>query len=417
MNVEEVDILIIGAGPSGAVAAGYLQKQGVKIKVVEKSRFPRIVVGESLIPRVMDHFDEAGLFDALDAQGFEKKFGARFIRGEDICIFDFSDKFSPGWDWTWQIPRADFDLEMANELIRKGVDLQFETEVIDVQFMDEMSVTIARNKEGLETTIKANFLIDCSGYGRVLPRMLNLDQPSRLSPHSAIFSHVRDVNRPVGEEGSLISFDILETQVWLWVIPFSNGNTSVGIVGPTSFIDNLGADTTVALNKAIQLSDYYVKRFGDLPFIFEPRKLSNYSTAVSKMYGKGYALTGNSSEFLDPVFSSGVCFATESGILAAKLALRQVRGETVDWQSEFEDYMKGGIAVFTTYIQEWYTGNLQELFYHRPENPEVKRSICAILAGYVWDRNNPFVVKHDRAVKNLAHLIRMSKGEQYDSLC
>jgi len=417
MNVEEVDILIIGAGPSGAVAAGYLQKQGVKIKIVEKSRFPRIVVGESLIPRVMDHFDEAGLFDALDTKGFEKKFGARFIRGEEICIFDFSDKFSPGWDWTWQIPRADFDLEMANELIRKGVDLQFETEVIDVQFMDEMSMTTVRNKEGVETTIKANFLIDCSGYGRVLPRMLNLDQPSRLSPHSAIFSHVSDVNRPAGQEGSLISFDILETQVWLWVIPFSNGNTSVGIVGPTSFIENLGADTTVALNKAIQLSDYYVKRFGDLPFIFEPRKLSNYSTAVSKMYGKGYALTGNSSEFLDPVFSSGVCFATESGILAAKLALRQVRGETVDWQSEFEDYMKEGIAVFTTYIQEWYTGNLQELFYHQPENPEVKKSICAILAGYVWDRNNPFVVKHDRVVKNLAHLIRMSKGEQYDSLC
>ena len=417
MNVEEVDILIIGAGPSGAVAAGYLQKQGAKIKVVEKSRFPRIVVGESLIPRVMDHFDEAGLFDALDTKGFEKKFGARFIRGEEICIFDFSDKFSPGWDWTWQIPRADFDLEMANELIRKGVDLQFETEVIDVQFMDEMSMTTVRNKEGVETTIKANFLIDCSGYGRVLPRMLNLDQPSRLSPHSAIFSHVSDVNRPAGQEGSLISFDILETQVWLWVIPFSNGNTSVGIVGPTSFIENLGADTTVALNKAIQLSDYYVKRFGDLPFIFEPRKLSNYSTAVSKMYGKGYALTGNSSEFLDPVFSSGVCFATESGILAAKLALRQVRGETVDWQSEFEDYMKEGIAVFTTYIQEWYTGNLQELFYHQPENPEVKKSICAILAGYVWDRNNPFVVKHDRVVKNLAHLIRMSKGEQYDSLC
>ncbi|MGE8377007.1 MAG: NAD(P)/FAD-dependent oxidoreductase, partial [Sphingobacterium sp.] len=209
MNVEEVDILIIGAGPSGAVAAGYLQKQGAKIKVVEKSRFPRIVVGESLIPRVMDHFDEAGLFDALDAKGFEKKFGARFIRGEEICIFDFSDKFSPGWDWTWQIPRADFDLEMANELIRKGVDLQFETEVIDVQFMDEMSMTTVRNKEGVETTIKANFLIDCSGYGRVLPRMLNLDQPSRLSPHSAIFSHVSDVNRPVGQEGSLISFDIL----------------------------------------------------------------------------------------------------------------------------------------------------------------------------------------------------------------
>ncbi|MGJ1242130.1 NAD(P)/FAD-dependent oxidoreductase [Sphingobacterium siyangense] len=412
MNVEQVDILIIGAGPSGSVAAGYLQKQGARVKVVEKSQFPRIVVGESLIPRVMDHFDEAGLFDALDAQGFEKKFGARFIRGKEVCIFDFSDKFSEGWDWTWQIPRADFDQEMANELMRKGVDLSFGTEVTDVQFDGAKSITTVCDSQGVETKIEANFLIDCSGYGRVLPRMLNLDQPSRLSPHSAIFSHVNDVNRPLGQEGSLISFDILETQVWLWVIPFSNGNTSVGIVGPTSFIESLGEDTTTALNRAIQLSDYYVKRFGDVPFVFEPRKLSNYSTAVSKMYGPGYALTGNSSEFLDPVFSSGVCFATESGILAAKLALRQIQGETVDWQSEFEDYMKDGIAVFTTYIQEWYTGNLQELFYHQPENPEVKRSICAILAGYVWDKNNPFVLKHDRVVKNLVHLIRMSKQEE-----
>lgn len=82
MNKENVDILIIGAGPSGSVAAGYLQKQGAKIKVVEKQKFPRIVVGESLIPRVMDHFDEAGLFETLDSYGFEKKPGARFIRGK-----------------------------------------------------------------------------------------------------------------------------------------------------------------------------------------------------------------------------------------------------------------------------------------------------------------------------------------------
>lgn len=204
MNVEQVDILIIGAGPSGSVAAGYLQKQGARVKVVEKSQFPRIVVGESLIPRVMDHFDEAGLFDALDAQGFEKKFGARFIRGKEVCIFDFSDKFSEGWDWTWQIPRADFDQEMANELMRKGVDLSFGTEVTDVQFDGAKSITTVCDSQGVETKIEANFLIDCSGYGRVLPRMLNLDQPSRLSPHSAIFSHVNDVNRPLGDRKSVV---------------------------------------------------------------------------------------------------------------------------------------------------------------------------------------------------------------------
>lgn len=411
MTTEFVEVLIIGAGPSGAVASSYLHNQGVKVKVVEKTNFPRIVVGESLIPRVMDHFDEAGLFDYLNKQDFEKKKGARFIRGKEICVFDFSNKYGEGWNWTWQIPRADFDFEITQEMKRKGVDLEFETEVISVSFEGKESTTVVKDKNGNLKQIKAQFLIDASGYGRVLPRLLDLDEPSKLNPHSAIFSHVKDVNRPEGEEGTLISFDILETQVWLWVIPFSNGNTSVGIVGPTEFINGLSEnqDTKEALENAIQLSDYYIKRFGNVPFIFEPKKLTNYSAAVKHLYGDGFALTGNSSEFLDPVFSSGVCFATESGMLAAKLAEREIKGETVDWETEYADYMKYGIAVFTTYVREWYTGNLQELFYHQPENPDVKQKICSVLAGYVWDKTNPFVAKHDNLIKNMAHLIKMER--------
>ncbi|MGJ1204218.1 NAD(P)/FAD-dependent oxidoreductase [Sphingobacterium lactis] len=408
MQIENVDVLIIGAGPSGSVAAGYLQQQGLHIKVVEKQKFPRVVVGESLIPRVMDHFEEAGLLDALNSYGFEKKLGARFIRGAEQCVFDFSEKFGEGWDWTWQIPRADFDQAMADELIRKGVDIQFETEVIDVEFMGTESTTVVKNKEGQEYAIHAEFLIDCSGYGRVLPRKLGLEAPSKLDPHSAIFTHIQDIRRPEGIEGTQISFDIIETEVWLWVIPFSNGYTSVGIVGPTAYIEKLSAtlDNDEAIQNAIGLSDFYVNRFQGLPYAFDPIRLTNYSVSVSQFYGDGYALTGNSTEFLDPVFSSGVCFATESGILAAKLAKRQLAGEEVDWEKEYADYMKYGIDVFSTYVKEWYTGNLQELFYHRPENPEVKEKICAVLAGYVWNKENTFVSKHRNIIKNMAYLIK-----------
>lgn len=411
MLKEVVDVLVIGAGPSGCVSACHLHNNGVKVKMVEKQKFPRLVVGESLIPRVMDHFDEAGLFPALDAQGFEKKLGARFIRGEEICLFDFSDKYGEGWDWTWQIPRADFDNVMAQECIKKGIDLEFESEVISVEFEGKNSRTIVKDKDGNLKEISAKFIVDSSGYGRVLPRLLDLDTPSKLDPHSSIFTHVKDVNRPEGEEGTLISFDILETEVWLWVIPFSNGNTSLGVVGPTSFINALSEnnDTREALNNAIKLSDYYVKRFGGVDFLFEPVKLENYSRSVKQMYGDGFALTGNSSEFLDPVFSSGVAFATESGMLAAKLYLKEQRGQTVDWEQEFTGYMRRGIGVFTTYVKEWYTGNLQTLFFHRPENPDVKRKICAVLAGYVWDETNPFVKKHDNVVKNMAYMINEEK--------
>ncbi|MCV9932240.1 tryptophan 7-halogenase [Flavobacterium sp. LS1R47] len=410
MLKEFVDVLVIGAGPSGCVSAAYLHKNNCKIKVVEKTKFPRIVVGESLIPRVMDHFAEAELFDSLNAMNFEKKLGARFIRGNEICVFDFSNKFSEGWDWTWQVPRADFDNTMAQELIRKGIDLEFESEVIEVSFEGSNSKTIVKDRDGNLKEIHAKFIIDSSGYGRVLPRLLDLDKPSALDPHSSIFTHVKDSNRPEGEEGTLISFDVLETEVWLWVIPFSNGNTSLGVVGPTDFINSLSENKNngEALKNAIQLSDYYIKRFGGTEFLFEPIKLENYSRSVKKMYGDGFALTGNSTEFLDPVFSSGVAFATESGMLAAKLYLKQSQqGIVVDWETEFTAYMKRGINVFTTYVKEWYTGNLQTLFFHQPENPDVKRKICAVLAGYVWDEENPFVKKHDNVIKNMAYLLNM----------
>ncbi|RXM48502.1 NAD(P)/FAD-dependent oxidoreductase [Flavobacterium sp. YO12] len=413
MTKEFVDVLVIGAGPSGCVSASYLHKNNVKVKVVEKQRFPRLVVGESLIPRVMDHFAEAELLDALNAMNFEKKLGARFIRGEEICVFDFSKKFGEGWDWTWQVPRADFDNTMAQEVVRKGVDLEFETEVLEVSFEGKNSKTIVKDKDGNLKEIHAKFIIDSSGYGRVLPRLLDLDTPSKLDPHSSIFTHVKDINREEGEEGTQISFDILETQVWLWVIPFSNGNTSLGVVGPTDFINSLSEnkDNAEALKNAIQLSDFYIKRFQGTEFLFEPVKLENYSRAVKRMYGDGFALTGNSSEFLDPVFSSGVAFATESGMLAAKLYLKEAQGTPVDWEVEFTQYMKRGIAVFTTYVQEWYTGNLQTLFFHQPENPEVKEKICAVLAGYVWNEENSFVKKHDHVIANMAYLLNMQKEQ------
>lgn len=408
---EAVDVLVIGAGPSGCVSSSYLQRNGVKVKVVEKAKFPRFVIGESLIPRVMDHYDEAGLLPALDAQGFEKKLGARFIRGQEVCTFDFSDKFGEGWDWTWQVPRADFDDVLAKATQAQGVDIQFETEVTAVKLNGSDSVTTVRDKDGNEKEIHAKFIIDSSGYGRVLPRLLDLEKPSALDPNSSIFTHVKDINREEGVEGTQISFDILETQVWLWVIPFSNGNTSLGIVGPTEFIEKLSerGDTTEALHNAISKSDYYVKRFGDVDFLFEPKKLKNYSVAVKQIFGDGYALTGNAAEFLDPVFSSGMAFATESGMLAAKLAKRQLDGENVDWQKEYADYIMFGVDVFKTYVREWYTGNLQKLFFHQPENTDVKQKICAVLAGYVWNKDNPFVTKHKHVIKNLAAMIDSEK--------
>jgi len=412
MNKEFVDVLIIGAGPSGSIAASYLNNNNIKVKVIEKTFFPRFVIGESLIPRCMDHFEEAGLLDCIKSMGFEKKKGARFIREHQVCNFDFSKKFTKGWDWTWQVPRADFDNTLAQEMIKNGVDVEFGSEVTNVVFNENTSTTTIKDKEGNQKHIDAKFIIDSSGFGRVLPRILGLEKPSEIPKNSSIFTHVEDTNRPEGEEGTIITFDIVKQKVWLWVIPFSNGKTSIGYVGPTDFIESYGDNTTEALQEMMQLSKHYRDRFKGVDYQFEPKKITNFSKSVTKLYGKGFALTGNSAEFLDPVFSSGVSFATESAILAAKLAIKELNNETVDWEKEYSDYIKNGVNVFATYVKEWYTGNLQTLFFHEPENPEVKEKICAVLAGYVWDQENPFVKKHDRVVKSMAYLIDMEKEKQ-----
>ena len=407
MNNEIVDVLIIGDGPSGSVAASYLHNQGFKIKVVEKNKFPRFVIGESLLPRCMDHFDEVDLLEPIKDFGFEVKRGARFMKGSKICNFDFSKKHTEGWNWTWQVPRADFDKVLTDTLIERGVDIAFQQEVIDVQFDDNSSTTTIKDIEGNVSYITSKYIIDSSGYGRVLPRLLDLDKPSSIPKHSSIFTHVKELNRPAGEEGTLITFDIISLDTWLWVIPFSNGTTSIGYVGDSDYLDSIEGDRSQKLRTLLKLSDYYYDRFKDVDFSFEPIMIKNFSKSVKQLHGKGYALTGNSAEFLDTVFSSGVTFATESALLAAKLFARELRGEKVNWDVDYTDYIMSGVDVFSTYVKEWYTGNLQTIFFHDHENAEIKKQICAVLAGYVWDRSNPFVKNHHRLVKTVAHIADM----------
>lgn len=405
MKSENVDVLIIGAGPSGAVAASILHQKGLKIKVVEKEKFPRFVIGESLIPRCMDNFDEARFIEGILEKNFEKKFGARFLRGDEVCNFDFSQKFTEGWDWTWQLPRAEFDKTLTDILQSRGVEIEFETTVEKVVFDGTDSLTTVSNAEG-KKEIHAKFIIDSSGYGRVLPRLLDLDAPSSLEPMAAIFVHLNDVRRPKGVEGTQITFDVLTQRNWFWVIPFSDERSSLGLVAPKEYLESIDTgNNTETFRNIILQSDYYRERFEDLNFLFEPKKIVAYSSAVKKLYGPGFALTGNSAEFLDPVFSSGVCFATESGATAAKLIARQLGGESVDWETEYEKYIMYGVSVFRSYVKTWYTGELQKLFFHPEVNEDIRRKICAVLAGYVWDKENPFVSKHERAVQALAYTL------------
>jgi len=143
--------------------------------------------------------------------------------------------------------------------------------------------------------------------------------------------------------------------------------------------------------------------------MFEPRSIAGYAISAKKLYGDGFVLTGNSTEFLDPIFSSGVTFAMESGSKAGKLVSQYLKGETIDWEKDFVEHMMQGINTFRSYVGAWYNGNLMEIFFSKNQNSEYKKQICSVLAGYVWDLENPFVKRHDKVLQSLADVIRLEK--------
>ena len=407
MKREKTDVLVIGAGPAGTIAASLIQQAGLKTRIVEKLRFPRFVIGESLLPRSMEAFEEAGFLEAIKKAGFQEKFGAKFVKGERTCDFNFADQFTKGWNWTWQVTRADFDQLLADEVQKKGVQVDFETEVTGIVLKGTDSVTTVKNSAGEETEIEARFIVDGSGYGRVIPRLFKLDRPSNLPPRKTLFSHLKDTRRMDYHEPNRITVVSHAPGIWIWIIPFSTGITSVGFVGDPEFFESFPGTPEERLRAMLQSDPTTRERFNQAAMLFEPRTLESWSVTTDRFFGDGFVLTGNVTEFLDPVFSSGVTLAAASSQLAAHLVIRQLKGETVNWQKEYTDIMQQGVDVFRTYVMSWYDGSLQDIFYAPNPNKDIMKMICSVLAGYVWDTSNPYVRKHEKAVKTLAEVVRM----------
>ncbi len=396
------DVLVIGAGPAGSTSAALLQQAGYSAVVVEKQKFPRFVIGESLLPHCMDLLDEAKLLDAVRARNFIVKRGALFLRGDERADFNFAEQFTKGWDHTWQVPRADFDKTLADAVEARGVPIAYEHEVIAADFSGAPKVTIA-DARGKQQTITSRFVIDASGYGRVLPRLLDLEVPSTLPPRKAVFTHLRGDKRDGGPEQNRIWIVTVAPGGWVWIIPFSDGTTSFGIVGGPEVFANLPTDHVECLRTLIA-SDKNFNRLRETEFIFEPRVIGGYSCSVKQLHGPGYCLVGNATEFLDPVFSSGVTLALESANRASNTLIRQLRGEAVDWAVDYASYMARGIDVFRTFVMAWYEGTLPKIIFQPRSSDSIRRMICSVLAGYVWDESNPFVAQHQRKVAQVARL-------------
>ena len=408
MQSEKTDVLVIGAGPSGTVAASIIKKAGFSVKIVEKMKFPRFVIGESLLPRCMEALEEAGFLDAVKAKGFQEKFGAKFVKNGKVCDYFFADQFTPGWSWTWQVPRGEFDKTLADCCEKMGIPVSYETTVTGIEFNGSNSVTTVEDIDGNKSLIEAKFIVDGSGYGRVIPKLFNMDKPSNLPPRKTLFTHVLDTKRTMDDEPNRITIIVHQKGIWIWVIPFSNGNTSVGFVGEPEFFESTdGLAPEEQLRALLATQPYLAERMKDVEFIFEPKSIQSWSSTTNKFYGDGFVLTGNVTEFLDPVFSSGVTLATVSSQTAAHLVIKKLQGENVDWEKDYTEVMMQGVNTFRSYVMAWYEGTLDTIFFADDQVADIKSMICSVLAGYVWDTGNPYVKDHSTALIKLAKLIKV----------
>ena len=404
---QSCDIAIIGAGPSGAVAAALLLKHGFSVCVLEKQHFPRFVIGESLLPHCMEFIEEAGFLPAVEAEKrFQFKNGAAFTWGSRYTYFDFTDKFTAGPGTTFQVRREIFDKILIDEAAKQGADVRFGHAVAAFADTDSGARLTVQPENGTEYVLEAKFVLDASGYGRVLPRLLDLDTPSHLPVREAHFTHIDDnISDPEFDRNKiLISTHPEHRDVWLWLIPFGDNRCSIGVVGTP---DVLAGESETVLKKFVyecpMLKEILDKAVWENDFPF--RSIQGYSANVKSLYGKHFALLGNAAEFLDPVFSSGVTIALHSAKLASDLLAKQLEGNAVDWDAEFAKPLMIGVNAFRTYVDGWYDFRFQNVVYAPNRSPEISRMISSILAGYAWDTENPFVAKSEQRLSTLAALV------------
>lgn len=405
-HLENRSVVVIGAGPSGAISAALLKRKGHDVLIIERQQFPRFSIGESLLSHCLDFIEEAGMLEAVQAAGFQTKHGAAFGWAERYTEFDFRDKFTEGHGSTYQVQRADFDKLLADQAELQGVEIRYEEEIIAADFSAARPRLQVRCQDDREYSVEADFVLDASGYGRVLPRLLELEAPSSFPLRRAVFTHIEDnIDDPhFDREKILITTHPELRDVWYWTIPFSNGRCSLGVVASAERYEDRPLDLDACLKELVLEAPNLKRILKHAKWDTPARLIGGYSANVKTLHGPGFALLGNAAEFLDPVFSSGVTIAMRSASMAASVLHRQLTGDAVDWETEFAAPLKRGVDTFRTYVEGWYDGSFQDVIYYERAQPEIRRMISSILAGYAWDARNPYVAEPKRRLRVLAEL-------------
>ena len=374
MKTRDADVVVIGGGPAGATAAALLAEKGHKVTVLEKTKFPRYHVGESLMPFCWHTLDRLGLAEKMDEIGFTQKHSVQFVRedGKQSRPFYFFQHYDHPSSTTWQVLRSQFDqliLDRAKEL---GAEVRELTQVKRLVEEDGASVGVmAQGEGGDEYELRAPLVIDASGRDAFVQSKRKWRKRDPQLNKIALWTYYRGAKRDTGYDAGATTVAYIPEKGWFWYIPLQDDIVSVGIVGERKYLYRDGRDPAEIFQREIGSNVWIADHLADADQFGRYWTTGEYSYRSEYCASDGLLLVGDAFAFLDPVFSSGVFLALKSGEMAADAADAALAvGDTSAGQfQEYGDQLCEGMEAMRALVYAFYDDNFSfgELIKARPD--------------------------------------------------
>ena len=311
------DVLVIGGGPAGSTVAPLLAEMGYQVVLLDKARHPRFHIGESLLPANLPLFERLGVADEVRAIGMQK-WGAEFVspHHEHKQAFHFAEAWDKSMPYAYQVRRDQFDTVLIRNAAKKGVEVHEGCKAKAVEFLPDNTVLVrAVHDDGSESEWHARFLVDASGRDTFLANRFQIKHRNPKHNSSAIYGHFTGARRNPGQEAGNITIFWFE-HGWFWFIPMQNDITSIGMVTWPYYMKTKGERSLEQfLRDGIAQCPKLAERLSDATLINDVEATGNFSYVSERNHGDNYVMLGDAYAFIDPVFSSGVLLAMNSGVI------------------------------------------------------------------------------------------------------
>jgi flavin-dependent dehydrogenase len=324
MNAREnsYDVVVVGGGPAGSTSSAVLAMHGHKVLVLEKEKFPRYHIGESLLPFGYFPLKRIGMLEKLEKSHFPRKYAVQFA-GQDGRIsapFYFHQHLQHEAAITWQVVRGEFDQMLLENAREKGVEVREETKATGILREDGQVVGVtAAGKDGREYEVRAKMTIDASGRDIFTLSKTNGRKWDPVLNKMAVWTYYRGAMRDPGIDEGSTTVAMVPERGWFWYIPLPDDVVSVGVVAEKNYLFGQPRDLSEIFLGEVEKNLWIKQHLAPGQQFGKYHTTREYSYRGDFSAEDGLVLVGDAFAFLDPVFSSGVYLALRSGELAADI--------------------------------------------------------------------------------------------------